>query len=289
MSNDLDEKYLTHINETNLKKEWEDKCDRECEYGDYIENRTHVFDYFWDYTEFYDGYKRQALEEFYRYYSGKLFRYEEEHFQSLKNSICQFYTYLKTYKSSDKNISIYNYGSTDFWFGEKYIRLQIQYHYEKCSSKVFTLILNGDELSVMDGKYFSDYHYPEKEFFMNEVRPAMYEFLIIFPKYYDTFKAFNEIKYPDILRKIWKYKELETTLKAKEYDYSVNDKENILTVFGDVFQIEYNLVLKDAVVIVPDAERKYCNIDNIPIEYKSKRIADIISILLQEDSANGNG
>lgn len=288
MSNDLDVKYLTHINETNLEKEWEDKCDRECEHGDYIENRKHVFDYFWDFTEFYYGYKRQALEEFYRYYSGKIFRYEKKHFQKLKNSICQFYTYLKTYKSSSKNISIYNNSSTDFWFGEKYLRLQIHYHYEKCSSKVFTIILNGDELSVMDGKYYSDYRYPEKEFFLNDVRPAMYEFLIIYQNYYEIFQSFDEIKYPDILRKIWKYKELETALKSKGYDYSVNDKENILTVFGDGFQIEYNLVLKDAVVIVPDAERKYCNIDSVPSEHRSEKMDDIMEILLGGIKDNGN-
>lgn len=279
MTDELDEKYLIHINETNLEKEWEDKCDRECEQGDYIENRTHVFDYFWDYTEFYDEYKRKALEEFYSYYSGKQFKYDNEYFQRLKNSICQFYAYLKTYKSNDKNISIYNYDSTDFLFGEKYLRLQIHYHYEKCSSKLFTIILNGDELSVMDGKYFSDYYYSEKEFFMNEVRPVMYEFLIIFQKYYDTIKTFNEIKYPDILRKLWKYKELETVLKAKGYEYSVNDKENILTVFEDSFQIEYNLVLKDAVVMIPNTESKYYNIDSVPSEYRSERMNEIMEIL----------
>ena len=69
-------------------------------------------------------------------------------------------------------------------------------------------------------------------------------------------------------------------MKAKGYDYSVNDKENILSVFGDVFQIEYNLVLKDAVVIVPDAERKYCNIDSIPSEYRSEKMDEIMEILL---------
>ena len=62
-----------------------------------------------------------------------------------------------------------------------------------------------------------------------------------------------------------------------------------MTVFEEDFQIEYNLVLKDAVIIIPDAERRYCNIENVPIEYKSKRMKDIMTILLQEGSENGNG
>ena len=68
-------------------------------------------------------------------------------------------------------------------------------------------------------------------------------------------------------------------LKQNMYQYEVNDIDNIIVILEDGFQIEYNLVLKDAVIIVPDAERRYCNIDNIPSEYKNKRMADIISIL----------
>ena len=83
MSDVLDEEYLVHINETNLQKEWEDECDRDY-YEDYIDRKTFIFDYFWDYTEFYHEYKRMALEEFYRYYSGKHFKYDNDYFAKLK-------------------------------------------------------------------------------------------------------------------------------------------------------------------------------------------------------------
>lgn len=58
--------------------------------------------------------------------------------------------------------------------------------------------------------------------------------------------------------------------------YEVNDIDNIIVILEKDFQIEFNLILKDVVIIIPDEERRYYNIDNIPIEYKSKRMADII-------------
>ena len=286
MSDVLDEEYLVHINETNLQKEWEDECDRDY-YEDYIDRKTFIFDYFWDYTEFYHEYKRMALEEFYRYYSGKHFKYDDDYFAKLKANICNFYSYLKNYKSSNAKIDLYNTDITDFWFGEKYLRIKLRYCKERYSSNVFTIMLNNRSLSVIKGIYYSDYNYSEKEIFLNEVRPVMYEFLIIFQRFCDTFKDLYMVEYPEVLRKLEKYKKLEESLEDLECEYSVNDIENILTVFEEDFQIEYNLVLKDAVIIITE-ERRYYNIDNIPIEYKSKRMADIISILLQEDSANGN-
>lgn len=286
MDDMLDEKYLVHINETNLEKEWEDKCDRDFEH-DYIDRRTFIFDYFWDYTEFYDEYKRKALEEFYRYYSGKQFKYDNGYFAKLKANICSFYSYLKNYESSNKEINLYNTDTMDFWFGEKYLRIRLLYCKEQYSSNVFTIMLNNNELSVTKGIYYSDYHYSEKDFFLNEVRPAMYEFLVIFQRFFDTFKDLYMMEYPEILRKMDKYKRLEESLKDKGCDYSVNDTENILTVFEEDFQIGYNLVLKDAVIIIPDTERKYYNIDSVPREYKNQRMNEIIEILLGEESANG--
>lgn len=287
MSDVLDEEYLVHINETNLQKEWEDECDRDY-YEDYIDRKTFIFDYFWDYTEFYHEYKRMALEEFYRYYSGKHFKYDNDYFAKLKANICNFYSYLKNYESSNEKISLNNSDVTDFWFSEKYLRIELWYRKDRYSSKIFTIMLKNNVLSVTDGKYYSDYHYSEKEFFLNEVRPAMYEFLIIFQKFCDTFKDLYIIEYPEILQKIDKYRKLEESLRDKGYDYSVNDIENILTVFKEDFQIEYNLVLKDAVITLPDVEKRYCNIDTLPLQYRSDRIEEIMAILSQEDSANGN-
>lgn len=288
MTDDLDEKYLIHINETNLEKEWEDKCNRDYEH-DYIDRRTFIFDYFWDYTEFYDEYKRKALEEFYRHYSGKRFKYDNDHFAKLKANICNYYTYLKNYKSSNEKIDLYNTDITDFWFSEKYLRIKLRYCKERYSSNVFTIMLNDRSLSVIKGIYYSDYNYSEKEIFLNEVRPVMYEFLIIFQRFCDTFKDLYMVEYPEVLRKLEKYKKLEESLRDKGYDYSVNDIENILTVFEEDFQIEYNLVLKDTVITLPDVEKRYCNIDTLPLQYRSDRMEEIMAILSQEDLANGNG
>lgn len=282
MTDDLDEKYLIHINETNLEKELEDKCDRDYEH-DYIDRRTFIFDYFWDYTEFYDEYKRKALEEFYRHYSGKRFKYDNDHFAKLKANICNYYTYLKNYKSSNEKIDLYNTDITDFWFSEKYLRIKLRYCKERYSSNVFTIMLNDRSLSVIKGIYYSDYNYSEKEIFLNEVRPVMYEFLIIFQRFCDTFKDLYMVEYPEVLRKLEKYKKLEESLRDKGYDYSVNDIENILTVFEEDFQIEYNLVLKDAVITLPDVEKRYCNIDTLPLQYRSDRMEEIMAILSQED------
>lgn len=117
----------------------------------------------------------------------------------------------------------------------------------------------------------------------------MYEFLKLFDTFYEMFKELYEIEYPSILRQVEKYKKLEDLLKQNIYQYEVNDIDNIITISEEDFQIEYNLVLKDVVIIIPDAERRYCNIDNIPIEYKNKRMEEIMKILFREDSANGNG
>lgn len=141
-------------------------------------------------------------------------------------------------------------------------------------------MLNNGVLSVTKGIYYSDYHYSEKEIFLNEVRPVMYEFLLIFQRFCDRFKNLYIVEYPEVLRKLEKYKKLEESLEDLECEYSVNDKENILTVFEDGFQIEYNLVLKDAVVIIPNTESKYYNIDSVPSEYRSERMNEIMKILI---------
>ena len=267
----FDRDYLDHIDAPNFYEEWNKKVDRDCSDGRYYV----YYEFNHDFMEQNSEYQRRIFEELLNHYTGKSYLYTREYFQKYKSTSIKFHEYLKGWNAKDRNVTRgYNYGFNDWFFSENY--LNTYFHYRE-----------SIQIQFWDGKLYvrkiaNDYQHIELEretIFQNKYRYCMYEFLELFDTFYEMFNEFYEIEYPSILRQVEKYKKLEDMLKQNMYQYEVNDIDNIIVILEDGFQIEYNLVLKDAVIIVPDAERRYCNIDNIPSEYKNKRMADIISIL----------
>lgn len=281
MDKKLDDKYLSHIEETNLNEEWILKCERESKLGDWSDRKTHTFDYFWDFVEFFDGYKKKALEEFYNFYSGRDYKYPNGYFKRLKDSIRYFYSYFKHYKSHNKDIIACN-DVGDFWFSEQYLRIILSNQF-----KTSKIILRDGQLHLYNGMYVYD-HCETEEFFLNNIRPMMYEFLEIFKVYCDVFRPFFSIECPDILRHMEKYKEIEEALQERNITYVVNDMEHIIVFTNEEFRLEYNLILRDAVVEVKDLERPFYNVDNLPVKYRSERINEIMEIfkMVDEEPAN---
>ena len=50
------------MDETNLDEEWENKCKRDFEKNKSYGHQSYMFEYLWDYTEYYDGYKRMVFD-----------------------------------------------------------------------------------------------------------------------------------------------------------------------------------------------------------------------------------
>lgn len=276
----FDKEYLEHIDAPNFYEEWNKKVDRDCSDSHYYVN----YEFNHDFMEHNSEYQRRVFEELLNHYTGKPYFYTRKYFQKYKSASVKFHDYLKGWSSKDGNVTRgYNYGLNDWLFSENY--LNTYFHYQE-----------SIQIQFWDGKLYirkNDYSYHSidlstDEIFQNKYRYCMYEFLKLFDTFYEMFKELYKIEYPSILRQVEKYKKLEDLLKQNMCQYEANDIDNIIVILEKDFQIEYNLILKDVVIIIPDEERRYYNIDNIPIEYKSKRMADIISILLQEDSANGN-
>lgn len=161
----------------------------------------------------------------------------------------------------------------DWYFSENY--LDTYFHYQEDLQIQFW----DGKLHVRKiGDYYRHIELAMNEIFQNKYRYCMYEFLGVFNNFYEMFNEFYEIKYPSILIQVEKYKKLEDLLKQNMYQYEVNDIDNIIAILEEDFQIEYNLVLRDAVIIIPDVEGRYYNIDNIPKKYMSNRLDGIMKI-----------
>lgn len=270
----FDKDYLKHIDAPDFYKEWDKKCEKEFAVRYEVNH---------DFMEHNSGYERRILEELFNHYTGKPYSYTNVYFQKYKSASIKFYDYLKGWNAKDNNVTRgYNYGFNDWFFSENY--LNTYFHYQESIQIQFW----DGKLYVRKNNNYQHIQLKTEEIFQNKYRYCMYEFLMLFDVFYRMFKELYKIEYPSILRQVEKYKKLEDLLKQNMCQYEVNDIDNIIVILEKDFQIEFNLILKDVVIIIPDEERRYYNIDNIPIEYKSKRMADIISILLQEESTNGN-
>lgn len=106
----------------------------------------------------------------------------------------------------------------------------------------------------------------------------VYEFIEIFKVYCNVFSPFFKIECPDILRHMEKYKAIEETLQERNIPYVVNDTEHIIVFTDEDFRLEYNLILRDAVVEVKDLERPFYNVDNLPVKYRCEKINEIMEV-----------
>lgn len=275
----FDGDYLDHIDAPNFYEEWDKKVDRDCS-----DSRFYIYyEFNHDFMENNSGYKRRILEDLLNHYTGNKYFYTREYFQKYKLLSTKFHDYIKRWNGKEWGVTCgYNYGFNNWYFSENY--LNTYFHYR-----------NDLQIQFWDGKlyvrknsgYLKHVDLSTEEIFQNNYRYCMYEFLNVFDVFYEMFKELYTIEYPSILKQVKKYMRLEDLLRQNNLQYEVKDIDNIIAISEKDFQIEYNLVLKDAVIIFQDAERKYCNIDNIPIEYENERIQDIMTILLQEESKNG--
>lgn len=273
VSDKLDSTLLRHLDETNLDKEWENKCNRDFENDDIYGNHGIVLEYLWDYAEFYDGYKRMVLTEFQNYYSGKPFAYEPGYFKKLKEHICRFYDYLKNYKAQGERFFL-NY----YWFGEEYLMIQLSNY-----NKFISIKFNHGTFEVYDYHYGCTEAVLKEKLFSNNYRPMMYEYLAIFEEFYQTFSKFDNIEYPDILKELMVAKKYEDIFKEEKYEYVVNDKEYRLEFPGENFKLEYDLRLKDAVIEIGHSNKEYYNIETLPEEYRCTLLNRIIKTLKLEN------
>lgn len=265
---------LNHLDETNLNEEWENKCNRDFEKGEPYMNQDYIFEYLWDYTEFYDGYKRMVLTEFQNYYTGKSFAYEPGHFKKLKEHIRNFYEYLKNYKTQDGSINL-----TYYWFGEQYLNTQLSGY-----NKFISVKCNQGTLEVYDINYNEEGAFTREKIFSNNYRYLMYEYLDIFDTFYQTFSELDNIEYPVILKEFAIAKKYEDIFKKENYEYKINDKEWVVDFFGKGFKLSYDLRLKDAVVeiVINNTKKEYYNIESLPEEYRYVLLNRIIKTLKLE-------
>jgi len=274
----FDKEYLEHIDAPNFYEEWNKKVDRDCSDGRYYV----YYEFNHDFMEHNSEYQRRVFEELFNHYTGKPYSYTKEYFQKYKSASVKFHNFLKGWRAKDSNVTRgYNYGFDDWFFSENYLNTYL--HYQESIQIQFW---NG-KLHIRKNDY--SYHSIDlsiEVIFQNKYRYCMYEFLKLFDTFYEVFKEFYEIEYPSILRQVEKYMKLEDLLKQNMCQYEINDIDNIIIISEDGFQVEYNLVLKDAVVIIPNVEREYYNIDSVPSEYRSEKMNEITEIL-QEESANG--
>lgn len=269
----LDDKYLFHIEEHDLDIQWDLKRERDYKLGDCIDRRTHIFDYLWDFTEFYNEYKRRVLEEFCNFYIGKKFKYPKGYFRRLKDCIRYFYSYMKYYEPHNKDIKIDTGSIFSFWFSDNYLNTDC-ISYKHISKRIK---FEDGRLYVYGGTYHNT-DCTTEEIFSNDIRPMVYEFIEIFKVYCRIFSPFFKIECPDILRHMEKYKAIEESLQERNIPYVVNDTEHIIVFTDEDFSLEYNLILRDAVVEVKDLERPFYNVDNLPVEHRREKINEIMEV-----------
>jgi hypothetical protein len=240
-----------------------------------------------------------ALIEFVNCFMQKKFTYPKQRIQSLKKSLLSFNEFKKEkhvwYEKSVANVDIHNntqYLSVHFNISS----FHNPYKWEELSFTIF-----NDDFRIIEKTRNEEYYrqamalwgtdktptVPKynhqiltvKDMYKNKYRYLMYDFLMIYNKYCETFSSFFEIfhlKDFDILNAIL---DIEQTFKSQNKDYKINDVHQEITVIEKDFIIEYNLILQDSIITIHNSEKTYYNIENVPQEFNKTILMEIIDVI----------
>ena len=288
--------YLEHMGEQSF---YEDLEHYHNDHYGFDPHGTRRFAYFNDFFEYDQTFKDMALIEFVNCFMQKKFTYPKQRIQSLKKSLLSFNEFKKEkhvwYEKSVANVDIHNntqYLSVHFNISS----FHNPYKWEELSFTIF-----NDDFRIIEKTRNEEYYkqamalwgtdkkptVPKynhqiltvKDMYKNKYRYLMYDFLMIYNKYCETFSSFFEIfhlKDFDILNAML---DIEQTFKSQNKDYKINDVHQEITVIEKDFILEYNLILQDSIITIHNSEKTYYNIENVPKEFDKTILMEIIDVI----------
>ena len=117
------------------------------------------------------------------------------------------------------------------------------------------------------------------DLFNNEYRYVMYDFLMIYNKYKKMFSKFFKIRPIDNEDFFKSAQNAEEYLVASNVQYKVDAKEKVFTIFAFDFTVEYNLILKDAIITIPNSEKIYYNPDTVPVNFDTTEMNEYLELM----------
>lgn len=140
----------------------------------------------------------------------------------------------------------------------------------------FYKTFRNSNYEIKEPKYIEE-NLTVNDLFKNKYRFFMYDFLSLFNYYYKEFSKFFEINIPDYFKNFEAFKQVEDNLSGWEYHF--DDKYSIIKIKLGNFGLEYDTILKDAVIEISDDEKKYYNIDTLPKDYDTELLDYFLGIL----------
>ena len=287
----LPQSYLEHMGENDFYAQYEaynnDSC---CAYD--INGRQR-FKYFNDFFELSKSFEDIAITEFVNSCLSRNFSYRKEDIAALKKALQEFNEFkAQKHDWHDKaiiNCKIFNnssYLSVTFDFSQwrnKNGRDHICFTVFDDEFKVTETFNNPDYFyGMFSDKPVNQYIFKNVEIsdlFNNEYRYVMYDFLMIYNKYKKMFSKFFKIRPIDNEDFFKSAQNAEEYLVASNVRYKVDTKEKVFTIFAFDFTVEYNLILKDAIITIPNSEKIYYNPDTVPVNFDTTEMNEYLELM----------
>lgn len=293
----LSPEFLSYIGEENYYNERDKFKETPISYDSDGNIDYRYFDDFFNYN---DTFQKMILKEFESFYLKKYHVYSSQTIKDYKETWKRFNDWkLESRKYKHSLISKARINVAESYF-DVYFSLNLYFgnNPDKIESIDFNLSEKGLKVSISkeNPKYKEEYYktfrdssyeikspkYIHEELTVtdlmkNKYRIFMYDFLDIFEHYYNEFSKFFDINEPDYFDKFKKLEKVETELS--EWNYYFDDKYNIIQIKLGFLNLEYDTVLKDVIVEIPDSEKIYYNVDNLPKDYDTELLNHFLSIL----------
>lgn len=101
-----------------------------------------------------------------------------------------------------------------------------------------------------------------------------YNFLLVIDKFYSLFSEGYDLILPSWYKELKSFYELELFLT--KYEYSYLEEYNEFHIETETFSLDYNIVLKDGILTIPNSEKIYYNLENLPNNFDSTELHEIL-------------
>lgn len=266
-------------------------------------------DYSWGqlkyFSDFYEKYGDKIIKEFEFYFKNNKFLKSKYYYKELKES---FLESEKLVKNSNKllkeNVFDFLYDENDSMFNRntnvahnfnisiydnKYF-ISLDFNSYSNPSRIDTITFNSLDniirVTLRNEKYrYGDNKEPqylyfdldEKDIYSNKYRYYLYNFIFVFEEFYKIFHKFYNIIKPKWFDRLKTFYEIELFLS--KYEYKFNDNYFEFYLKTNEFILEYNIVLKDSIITIPNSELLYYNLENIPKEFDKNELYKILKVL----------
>lgn len=264
----------------------------------YYESDNYKYNRLDYYPEYYEKYQNLILKEFEHFYKTGSFLKEKSYYEKLKKAHYEWNEFVKTGFNDvkdntynfyyDENVSWYSrktniaYLINGYIFDKNQFYLTLNFDPRNNKDKIKSISYNhqNNKISIVKaetiyGEVIDFLDITEKELlFCNKYRYLSYNFLLVIDKFYSLFSEGYDLILPSWYKELKSFYELELFLT--KYEYSYLEEYNEFHIETETFSLDYNIVLKDGILTIPNSEKIYYNLENLPNNFDSTELHEIL-------------